>query len=113
VTVGDRQRVDPALVLGAKPALEVGRPFLVGRFGRDRPRRRIERPAPTLDRFNLRMSPIVEAAGQSLCASRAVSFAKSLRGPRWGNRRRSADTSSSIASAVRCGYERVACESAV
>jgi hypothetical protein len=34
------------LVLSAEPAFEVGRPFVVGRLGRDHPARRIERPTP-------------------------------------------------------------------
>ena len=39
VAVGDRQRIDPPLVPGAEPAFEVGRPFVVGRLGGDRPAR--------------------------------------------------------------------------
>ena len=75
MAVGDRQRVDPALVLGAKPALEVGRPFLVGRLGRDRPRRRIERPASALDRFN-EPGPLKNVADRRSCRPILV------RGPR-------------------------------
>jgi len=50
VAVGDRQRIDAALVARAEPALEIGGPLLVGRLGRDHPPRQIERrpPAPDL-----------------------------------------------------------------
>src|SRR5208282_5972442 len=50
VAVGDRQRIDAALVARAEPALEIGGPLLVGRLGRDHPPRLIERrpPAPDL-----------------------------------------------------------------
>ena len=90
VAVGDRQRIDPALVLGAT-TLEVGRPFLVGGLGRNRPPRRIERPTAPLDRLD-QPGPLENIADRRsrrpvLRPSRALSFAKSLRGPRCANRR--------------------------
>ena len=55
--------------------LKVGRPFLVGRLGRDRPRRRIERPASALDRFN-EPGPLKNVADRRSCRPILV------RGPR-------------------------------
>ncbi len=50
MAVGDRQRIDAPLIAGAEPALEIGRPLLVGRLRRNHKARRIKRrvPAPGL-----------------------------------------------------------------
>ncbi len=47
VAVGQRQRVDPAVVAGAEPALEIGRPLVIGgRNRRHRPPPIERRPTP-------------------------------------------------------------------
>ena len=58
----------------------------------------------------LRMVPIVDAAGQSISGACRSSSARSLRGPRWGKRRRAAITFSAIASSVVCLHCSGACE---
>jgi len=58
----------------------------------------------------LRMSAIVEAAGQRGAGASRASIANSLRGPRCGNRRRSATIASATAGPVRCGQCRAACD---
>jgi hypothetical protein len=78
------------------------------RRGASRGRRRRRDASTKPARF--RMSPIVEAAGQPPSPSRRSSSARSLRGPKCGNRRRKSTTAASTRSHVRCKHERVACE---
>jgi hypothetical protein len=64
-------------------------------------RRRRRRPSTRPSRF--RMSPIVEAAGQSTFGASRSSHALIFFGPKCGNRRRTAMTRSATRSDVACG----------
>jgi hypothetical protein len=66
-----RQRIDPAVISCAEPALEIGSPLIVGRRDRRNGALLVDRPPPPLGRRNqprplLRMSPIVDATGQQV-----------------------------------------------
>ena len=114
VTVGHRQWINPPLIPGAEPALEVGTPLIVGAPDRRAGPPLVERAAAPLHRRDqastLENAP--DRRSRRPCGIRrlALDTARILRGPRYGNRRRAAITFSAIAPSVVCQHCSGACE---